>query len=304
MVERHVRLALVPLSSRISGPALLVALLAYAVPAQAQRRMLATDNPEAQIMGYYAAVMTFSPIGVSVPGFSVGGELSFIPNLSENDRRVGFGGTKLEDTNRCPVLPRLRVAETFARFAVEAGYVPPLTVCGVTANLLAAAARAEWPLNQNFRLMVRGSVLAGSLKAAITCGTDAVRDSLDQVCYQGSPSSDRVVPFTLGGDIGIVHGGPHHPRLDLYALVGVRRERVRFDVNFTNDSVIKPAVFDDHERLQTTFTRAHVAVGGGYWLTGRFRAGAELFYAPGALATVRGSLAYALRARAARVEGR
>jgi hypothetical protein len=286
-------LAVVILSSRLGIAALLLALASRA-DAQA-RRVLASDHPQAQLMGYYAAVMALTPIGTAVPGLEIGGELSFIPGLSDDQRRVGFGGTKYEDTNRCPVLPRLRAARTGALFTAEVGYVPPLTVCGVTANLLGVAVSAPLlSLHHDWRLALRVNALAGSLAASITCSDDAVADPADLVCYQGTPSDDRVRPFAVGADVLLLHAGHRHPRLDLYGLVGVRRERVRFDVNFTNAVFIAPQLFDDHERLEATLTRAHLAAGATWRLTRRFRVAAELFHAPGALTTVRGRVGWLL----------
>ena len=289
--KRHVRLAVVILSSRLG---IATALLALAPRAEAQsRRVLASDHPQAQLMGYYAAVMALTPVGSAAPGLEIGGELSFIPSLSDDQRRVGFGGTKYQDTNRCPVLPRLRAARTGSLFTAEVGYVPPLRVCGVKANLLGVAVSAPLlSLHHDWRLALRVHALTGSLAASITCSADAVADPADLVCYQGIPSDDRVRPLALGADVILVHAGHRHPRLDLYGLVGVRRERVQFDVNFTNEVFIAPQLFDDHERLEATLTRVHLAAGASYRLTRRFRAGAELFHAPGALTTLRGRIGW------------
>lgn len=282
------------LSSRL-GIALALLALAARVDAQA-RRVLPADHPEAQLMGYYAAVMALTPIGTPAPGDEIGGELSFIPNLSTDQRRVGFGGTKYEDTNRCPVLPRLRASRSRSLFTAELGYVPPLRVCGVRANLIGAALSAPLvALHPNYRLALRLSALTGSLAAAITCSDRAVADPDDLACYQGAPSDDRVRPFALGADLVLVHAGHHaHETLELYGLLGLRRERMRFDVNFTNTVIIAPDVFDDHERFEATLTRVHLAAGASLRVMPRLRLHGELFHAPGTLTTLRGRASWRL----------
>src|SRR3989304_1135747 len=62
----HVRLARMSLSTRSLGGALLLVAAAGAV--QAQRREVAADNPQARLMGFYAAVMQFTPTGLPAAG--------------------------------------------------------------------------------------------------------------------------------------------------------------------------------------------------------------------------------------------
>lgn len=285
-----------PLSSR---RLLVAAVLAFApaLAAAQGRRVLASDNPETQLMGYYAAVMQFAPSGLMPLGsrIEVGGDLTFIPPLSAADRTVGFGGTKQEKTNFCPVLPRLRVGASFGRTAVEGGLTPPVRVCGVQANLFSAALAQRFTLNSRWGAAVRASALVGTLSAAITCSEEAIADPVDLTCRAGQLSDDEVKPLTFGLDGVLTFAGWQHRRLEPYVLVGVRRERVNFDVNYTRQGTAMDPSLDDHERLQATLTRVHAAVGGGWDFTERLRLGGELFYAPGALLTVRGRASVALR---------
>lgn len=298
-VNADVRLAGMALSSRV----LVAAAFAAAAPAvleARQRTALASDDPRAQVMGYYAATMMMTPVGLTGPGFAVGGELTFLPALSDADRRVGFGGTKLEKTNFCPVLPRLRASLGRGRSAVDVGVLPPLEVCGVQALLVSASVLHRMPLRGQFQLALRAHAVIGTLEAAITCPAEAVADPADQTCYRGNVSEDQVHPLTIGADVMLVHAGDHHPRLDLYALAGVRHDRVGFDVNYERTAL--PAatllpVFADHQRYRASYTRLHAAAGAGYRFAGRVSAAGELLYAPGALFTARGRIAYALGSR-------
>jgi hypothetical protein len=212
---------------------------------------------------------------------------------------VGFGGTKPEDTNFCPVLPRLRGALDVGLATIEAGYVPPVRACGVQAHLVALALARRVALGPAWRAGLRLSAHGGTLNAAITCGEDAVADSLDLTCFGGTPSDDDVRPLAVGLDALLGYSG-WRGRLEPYLLVGVRRERVGFDVNYTRSPAQAlpgyPA-FDDHERLEATLTRVHAALGAAWTPVGRLVLGGEVFYAPGALLTARGRAALALRRR-------
>ncbi len=285
-----------PLSSR---SAILAAALAC-VPSLAMaqsRRVLPSGDPRTEIMGYYSAVMLFAPAGLMPAGsrVEVGGDLTFIPPLSLADRTAGFGGLKEEKTNFCPVLPRLRAGASFGRTAVVAGLTPPVTVCGVKATLLSAAVSQRFALSGNWGGAVRASALAGSLAAAITCSAAAIADTTDLTCSGGNLSDDRVKPITFALEGAITHGDGQG-RFEPYLLVGVRRERVDFDVNYTRPlATSRGPALDDHERLRATLTRVHAAAGASWSFTPRLRLGGEVFYAPGALFTVRGRASLALR---------
>ena len=293
MMAAHVRLPRMSLSTRSLGAALLLA--AGASAACAQRRELASDHPQARLMGYYAAVMQFSPTGLpgALARWEVGAELTYIPSLSAEERRVGFGGTKEEDTNFCPVFPRLRASRAFGAFVVEAGWVPPVRSCGVRAHMFAGAVSRRLILAERWGAGLRAVAHGGTLNAAITCGRDAVADPLDLTCFGGHPSSDNVRPLAFGLDGFLTYGGPRSRRFEPYLLVGVRHERVRFDVNYVRDDLGGLPDLNDHERLQTTLTRIHTAVGASWGPAEKIRLGGELFYAPGALITFRGRAAFA-----------
>ncbi len=293
-VAADVRLARMLVSSSC---AVLAALLALATPAVAQqRRALPSDDPQAHLLGYYAATMFMTPVGLAGRGLEIGGEVTIIPALSEDERRVGFGGTKLERTNFCPVLPRLRAGFGFGANALEVGVAPPLEVCGVQAFLVSAGFTRRIALSPAFALAFRAHALVGTLQAAITCPEEATQDTLDRTCHGGQVSEDEVKPFTIGLDAMLAHGGGHHPRLELYGLLGIRHEQTGFDVNYTRlePNPLNLPGLDDHERLESTFTRAHMAAGASYSVTGRLRLGAEAYYAPGALLTLRARAGVAL----------
>jgi hypothetical protein len=285
------------------GATLLIAALGAPTLAAQRRRALDDRDPQAQLMGYYAAAMQFGAVGLSdrAGRLELGGSVTLIPSLSLADRRVGFGGTKPEGSNLCPVYPRLTAAKGFGAFSVEAGWTPPLTVCGVKANVLSAALGYRFRLGTTWDGQVRLSAVAGHLDASITCGPDAVVDSLNLTCYLGSPSSDRVAPRAFAADFAAAWQGWRAKRIEPYVSVGVRYERIDFDVNYTRTAAQASSVLplrvpplDDHERLRSTLSRLQLTAGASWSVTTRLKLGGELYYAPGAMMTLRGRASLAM----------
>lgn len=283
-----------PLSSRALSALTLVAAAGVA-DAHAQRpvQRKSSGSPEAQVMGYYAAVMHFTPTGFLErgAGWELGWEVTYLPNLSAEDQKVGFDGRKAENTNFCPVFPRLRGARGFGDWAAEVGYLPPIRVCAVQPHMISGALTRRFRVWQRWGVAVRASAHYGRLNAAITCGEDAIQDPTNNVCFQGQESDDRFRPFTLGLDGAVTFSGWQALRLEPYALLGIRREDMLFDVNFTYSTGTR-----DTTRLGAGLTRAHFAVGAGWRPSRRVHLGLELFYAPRALLTVRTRAGYALTA--------
>src|SRR5437867_5597313 len=103
-----------------------------------------SERPEAWATQYFTGITSLG--GFTVPerrragSISFGGELVWIPVMSEAKRRVGFNGTKLEDLNKAPffVRPRATVALPGA-LAATIAWVPPVETFRVRPNLLAVA---------------------------------------------------------------------------------------------------------------------------------------------------------------------
>lgn len=284
------------LSSRSPAGALALLLLAAAPLAAQVRRTLDRNDPQAQLMGYYATVLQFSPVGLADRDgrLEIGVAGSLIPGLSLSDRLVGFGGTKPEDANKCPVFPRLAVAKGIGGVTVELGYTPPVNVCDVKASIASAAALTRFPLSPEWYGAVRVSGVAGSLRSAIACSVAFTQDPLDQTCYNGTPSDDRVAPISVSVDFAAAYQGRQRSRLEPYVLIGLRYERVDFDVNYTRTAAqgaadpqyVYPAI-DDHERMRASLSGVQLAAGTSWAAAERFRLAAELYYAPGTLLTLR-----------------
>lgn len=264
------------------------------------RRELGRGDPETQLMGYYAAVMQFTPVGLPAREgrLEIGGSASLIPSISVEDRTVGFGGTKTEHTNLCPVYARLTVSKGFGRTALELGYTPGVDICDAKATVYSIAIGRRLTLGQSWEGFARLSGYTGTVDASTTCNEAAVADPFDQTCYGGTPSSDRVAPRAVALEFAAAYQGWRARRIEPYLSVGIRYERVDFDVNYTRTTAQGAAVslpaLDDHNRLRATLSRVHLAAGAAWDISTFMRLGGELYYAPGALMTLRGRLAVAL----------
>lgn|SRR2546425_975105 len=139
-----------------------------------------SERPEAWAMQYFTGITSVG--GFTVPerrqagAISFGGELVWIPVMSEARRRVGFNGTKLEDLNKAPffVRPRATVALPGA-LAVTIAWVPPVETFGVRPNLLAVALERPMYESTSWSVGWRAHGQTGTARAAFTCPQDTVR---------------------------------------------------------------------------------------------------------------------------------
>lgn len=283
---RQIRLGCMALSRMA---ACLGALLGAAGALQAQqRRTLVAGEPESQLMGYYAAVMQFTPVGLpSRDGrLELGGAISKIPTVSFEDRLVGFGGTKVENTNLCSAFPRLTASKGFGRTTIEVGYTPPVEVCGVKANVMAFALGRRMTLGATWEGYARISALTGRVDATVTCSAADTANATNQTCYEGTPSSDRIAPFAISIDFAAAWQGWQRHHMEPYFLAGIRHEAVNFDVNYERIGKSYPDLID-HNRLRASLSRIHLGAGIAWQIARPVRLGAELYYAPGAMMTLR-----------------
>ena len=129
-------------------------------------------NEQAQqdfLLNYFALATTFSPLHSAVPAKGgeglIGVEIAGIPFL-KCSRRLVLSGTKTEDTNKAPIMPRPRVLFQFKKIGkvnpyAGVGYVPPVTVFGTRNVIVSAEAGVgvdydsgfEWGLRYHATLM-------------------------------------------------------------------------------------------------------------------------------------------------------
>lgn len=264
----------------------LAATLAAAAPLAAQpvleiEETLDFDDPEAWAMKYFTTLALATDMGAVEPRtageIELGFELLQVPHLDREQRTVGFNGFKEEDLNRTPVWGRLRItAGLGGGFWLTAGWVPPVEVDGVEANLVSLElgrtllARGPWSLSGRLH------ALSGEVDGDFTCAAGG-----DERFPPGSsenpfgcqePSRDTQSMDAWGAGLTLGFSPPRGPALHL----GVGWSAL--DMEFQVDALTFG--FRDRTLLLadgdvTTFT------GGVTWRLGsRSRLAFEALYAP------------------------
>lgn len=263
-----------------------------ATPLAAQARaeqVHRAGEPEGRLLAYYSATMVYSPLGAVAPWqrWSVGIEATWLPSLSEAQRRPGID--KPETTNLSPVLPRPRVSVRTGVGVFEASWVPPITVADAKANLVAAAVSRTVASWRGVAFIPRLSAVTGRVEGAITCnaatagaGDRDLATYYAAVCH-GNDSDDWFEPRIAAVEI-VAARGLARPGAQWWVAAGGRIDRSRFDIGVRRaDGSRDP----DHPILRLRDTRPHVAAGARWPVHRRILAAGEWFYAPGSVATLR-----------------
>jgi len=210
---------------------------AVAQPTIDNSEHLASDRPEAWGMKFAAAVTAFAPIDAMrplLPGtVELGFEAGSIPSLSEDERRIGFGGTKVEEIDRGPLFGRLRARFGLPRgFDLALGLVPPVDVDGLEPLLFSAALAHPLHAGRRLRLGAWLGATTGRLRGDITCGASAVAGGDDPVanplgCTEPSEDVLELDVATLGLGAAWVNGSG---RVEPYASLALHHLDGRFEV--------------------------------------------------------------------------
>src|SRR5258708_11751553 len=107
---------------------------------------VAFDSPDGWALQYFTSATLLSGLQPPEPlgehrqfgSVTLGLELGWLPALSPEQTRVGFGGRSQEDLNKAPIIvrPSVRIGLPW-RFSVVAAVPPPLPAYGVTPRLVA-----------------------------------------------------------------------------------------------------------------------------------------------------------------------
>jgi hypothetical protein len=273
------------------------------------REKLAADRPEAWAMRWFAAALAPSDPGVagSAPSGRVelGLDAAWLPSLSERQRTVGFGGTKVEDLNRSPVAPSLRARFGLpSRWQIDAGWTPPLEIDGARANLFSVGLSRALLERGPWRLGARLGGQTGRLEGDFTCpaataaaGADPARNPYG--CERAS--SDRVDLDQAEAGLGLAYRSPARPAWAIWLGGSVRRVRSSFRVHADWSGI------RDRSQLEYAGNDWGLAAGVSWSTASRWSSAAELRWTPldvtrpGAgsesdpLLQLRFSLAYRLR---------
>lgn len=267
--------------------ALLLGAAAALVPGAAVRAQtpidvteeLEFDTPEAWGMKFFASLMLPTGLGVPQPlgagGVVVGFEGGLVPQLSEEERRIGFGGSKLEDLNRTRVLGRLRAAVGLSeRTSLELAWVPPVEVDGVKPHVLALAVGRPFVVSPRWRVGLRAYGQIGSVEGDITCSADEVAAGIDSPsnpfgCLE--PSADSADQRLVGAELSL---GYQSGRWRPWIAAALTWMDLEFQVGARYD------VFLDRTLQLTDGTAFAVSTGLEVELAERWSLAGELFYSP------------------------
>ncbi len=239
------------------------------------------DRPEAWAMKYFASLSLLTSMGAPKayePGaIMLGFEGGWVPQLNEDQRRVGFNGTKLEDLNKTPFFGRIRATVGLpSKFSVDIGYVPPIELNGAKPHFFSAAlarplAEPDWG-----RLGLRVLGQFGSIDGDFTCSAEDVAGGDDPDLNPFSceaPSNDETTVRYLGFELSNAFR-LGNPRIEPYVAFSVNYLDLKFQVN-----ALYSGIRDETLQLTDGFT---VSVSGGvaFYLAERWRLVGEVFYSP------------------------
>ncbi len=237
------------------------------------------DRPEVWAMKYFNSVSLLTGLGpprAREPwSFEIGLELDTIPHLDEGQRRIGFGGAKVEDLNRLPVFfrPRLTIGLP-AKWSLDVAYVPPLEVRGVKSHLFALGLERPVYSAGPWTLGIRFIGQIGEVESDFTCSEkDASHPpgSPDNVWGCEAPSEDEVSLNYVGAAFT---GGYRYRKTDFHWGLAANYMDMEFQVNALTFGVIDRTLL-----LADGWTWSFN--GGASWsLGGRISLAVELFYSP------------------------
>jgi hypothetical protein len=221
-----------------------LAIFAAQHAATAQCRVSGSSN-EGKLLAFYTAPIVFSmataPEEVRPTSIRIGAEGEYLPKPSATIEQTGACFTqKSEHTSLSPVFgrPRITVGGPFG-FALEAAYLPPVTIARATPNLFSFAisnARrfAAGPFSNGTTLMLRVHGTFGNVKGAITCPRSQLQQSSStSPCYGTNPSKDTFHPDMFGGELAAGFA-PGTSGLSFYVGGGANRIDPHFQVGFTD----------------------------------------------------------------------
>jgi hypothetical protein len=204
-----------------------------------------TGSNEGRLLAFYTAPIVFSmaiaPQEMPPGSIRIGAEGEYIPKPDQAIEQTGACFTqKSEKTSLSPVFgrPRITIGGPFG-FALEAAYLPPVTIARAKPNLFSfgishAQHLALGPASSGTTLMLRLHGTLGNVKGAITCPRSSLQQSTpSNPCYGTNPSKDTFHPDMFGGEIAAGFT-PGSGGISFYAGAGANRIDPHFQVGFTD----------------------------------------------------------------------
>lgn len=269
-----------------------------ATSVEAQCRPPANSH-EARLLAFYEAPLVFSMAGAPRP--LAAGELHLaveagnVPSPSPALQRPEFCyQPHSENTKLTPAFGRPRIALGLpAGFALEASYLPPVTVGGAKPHLasLAVSRPMDYVVGgHEVTLALRAHGTFGVVRGAITCPASALQTTdATAACYGTQPSHDSFYPAMFGseGALGLRAGGG---RVALYAGGGVTWLRPRFRVGFTDATG-----YVDSTEVEARLVRGSAFGGVSVRVNEALELSSQVYSVPQDVTTVRATVAYKLR---------
>jgi hypothetical protein len=240
------------------------------------------DRPEAWAMKYLASTTLMTSFGpprdLRLLHPRLGFEAGWIPSVSDEQRTVGFNGTKKEDMNKLPIFARLRLSIGLPwKLSLTLGYVPPIPINHIQANLFAMSLGRPFTLRNGVTLGVAAYGQVGSIDGDITCPQSAVNAGIDPDqnpfgCTEKSHDEVNINYF------GVELSGSYRIRparnLEPYMTIAANYMDLGFRVNAVYGGTI------DHTVLKTQGATYSMTGGLLYPITRRLDIATEVFYSP------------------------
>jgi len=240
------------------------------------------DSPEAWAMKYFTSISLltgYGPLEKRESGWiDLGVEILDIPYLTEDYRRVGFGGFKEENLNNAPVMFRPRVTYYFSpKLAVTASYLPPIEVWNIRPSVLSGA--VEWRILErgNWSLGARVYGQTGNVVGPFSCSEENVGAGED---FERNPfgcsivAEDRVSMDYFGAELSIARRIDGLGGITPFFSAGLNSLDMRTEINSS-------LFFEPHNRVQIARDRSFSIAGGvRIPIRERISLGLQIFYSP------------------------
>jgi hypothetical protein len=237
------------------------------------------DRPEAWAMKYFNSISLLTGLGPprarELWSLEIGLELDTIPRLDEDQRRVGFGGAKVEDLNRLPAFfrPRLTIGLP-AKWSLDVAYVPPLEVRGVKSHLFALGFERPVFLTGPWTLGIRLYGQVGEIESDFTCSAEEASyppGPPDNIWGCEAPSEDKVTLNYVGAAFT---GGYRYRKTDFHWGLAANYMDMEFQVDALTFGLV------DRSLLLADGWTWSLNTGASWSLGGRTSLAVEIFYSP------------------------
>ena len=236
------------------------------VPVADTEETLDFDRPESWAMARLSTVTQMSAMGTDPHkpstgrlGMDLGFEAFWIPQLSEEQQRVGFNGQYEQNLDWSPVAGRIRATlRGRAGWFAEVGLSPPLLIGTLQPIFLDGSFGLRMDAVEGGRVQLRTHGRWGQLRGDILCPEEVVqdRDTADNPLNCHGPSRDQIITNTIGLEVGGDYAvGRWHPHLAT-SLQYLRTE-YNHGARYHGD--------DDNDDVDRTMDRRRLATDGVTW---------------------------------------